>query len=330
MYGYRIFHEKIMNRLIDNVRNKTHSHAYIFEGKDMPDIKNSAELFAAALTCLNTRSAPCGTCRSCIESTAGTNPDIRHVCREIDDGKQKKTLGIEPVRNAVHDAQIRPFNAPFKVYIIEDGHLMTEEAQNAFLKTLEEPPEYAVFIILTPSAEPLLQTVLSRAVLIHFPPVADSVTEKYIREKYPDEEYRINFLVNYCGGVPTDADKIIENENFEPLRTKTLELLPLLFSKNTADAFSIQEFFKENADDTDMILDFFISYLRDIVIILCGSSERIINTDKADFLRRVSSGVPAHFCVKAVNEAIKTKDMLNRSVKQSAAIMHFALSLKKC
>ena len=328
MYGYHTFHEKIMGKLIENVRGGFNSHAYIFEGRDGADLKNSAMLFAAALTCLNIKSAPCGACRSCVESKAGTNPDIMHIVREIEDGKQKKTLGIEPIRKAVKDAQIRPFNAPLKVYIIEDGHLMTEDAQNAFLKTLEEPPEYAVFIILAPNCETLLQTILSRAVLIHFPPVSDSVTEKYIRGKYPDEEYRLNFLVKYCGGIPSEADKIIGNEAFEALRAGALEMLPLLLSKNTGDAFKIQKFFTDNKEDTDMLLDFWISYLRDIVIILRGMLDKIINTDKSEELRRISVNTQPHLCVKAVDEIIKTKDMLKRSVKHSAAIMHCALSLK--
>lgn len=328
MYGYNTLHEKLMGKLIENVRNRTNAHAYIFESEDTAELKENAEMFAAALTCLNINSAPCGNCRSCIESKAGTNPDIINIIREIEDGKQKKTLGIEPIRKAVKDAQIRPFNAPLKVYIIEDGHLMTEDAQNAFLKTLEEPPAYAVFIILAPNCETLLQTILSRAVLIHFPPVADNVTEKYIREKYPDEEYRLNFLVKYCGGIPSEADKIIENESFETLRADALEALPLLLSKNTADAFEIQKFFTDNKDNTDMILDFWVSYLRDITIILCGVSDKIINTDKFEKLRRISVNTEPHLCVKAVDEIIKTKDMLKRSVKHSAAIMHCALLFK--
>lgn len=328
MYGYHTFHEKIMNRLTENVRGGINSHAYIFEGKDEAELKSNAEMFAAALTCLSVKSAPCGSCRSCVESKAGTNPDIINVEREIEDGKQKKTLGIDPIRKAVKDAQIRPFNAPLKVYIINDGHLMTEDAQNAFLKTLEEPPEYAVFIILASNTENLLQTIHSRAVLINFPPVSDSVTEKYICEKYPDEKYRLNFLVKYCGGIPSEADKIIATENFETLRAAALELVPLFLSKNTADAFKIQKFFSDNKDDTDMILDFLISYFRDITIILCGSADKIINTDKTEQLRRISISAKPHHCVKAVDEIIKTKDMLKRSVKHSSAIIHCALSLK--
>ena len=328
MYGYTTFHEKIMNTLINSVHDGTCSHAYIFEGAPGLFVHSSAALFAAALTCLDSGIAPCGSCRSCVESKAETNPDIYHIVREKENGKLKKTLGIEPIRNAVKDAQIRPFNAPRKVYIIDEGDLMTAEAQNAFLKTLEEPPEYAVFIIIVQNSASLLQTVLSRAVLIHFPPVSDSAVEKYIREKYPEESDRTDFLVKYCGGIPGEADKIMENESFEDLRKKSLDILPSLLSPKTADAFAVQDFATENKDDVDMIMDFWVSYLRDISVIQCGIRSNIINSDKLDTLVKISSRTDERTVIKAVNEILTAKDMLSRSVKQSAAVLRCALAIK--
>ena len=328
MYGYSTFHENIMRTLIDSVHKGTNSHAYIFEGAQGLHRHISAELFAAALTCLNTEVAPCGSCRSCDESSAGTNPDIYHVEREKENGKLKKTLGIEPIRKAVKDAQIKPFNAPHKVYIIDEGDLMTPEAQNAFLKTLEEPPSYAVFIIIVNNSASLLQTVLSRAELIHFPPVSDKITEEYLLKKYPEERNRIEFLAKYCGGIPGEAEKIIENESFEELRKKTLDVLPKLLSANPADAFKVQDFFSQNSDSADLLLDFFISYLRDITVIQCGETGNIINTDKAEMLRRIAALTDERLPVKAVGEILTAKDMLSRSVKQSAAILRCALAIR--
>lgn len=328
MYGYLTFHDRIMNTLIESVHNGTSSHAYIFEGQTGLFTHSCADLFSAALTCNNQSVSPCGSCRSCIETKAGTNPDIMHIVREKENGKLKKTLGIEPIRSAVKDAQIRPFNSPRKVYIIDEGDLMTAEAQNAFLKTLEEPPEYAVFIIIVQSAESLLQTVLSRTVLIHFPPVSDDAVKKYITEKYPGEEYRIDFLVKYCAGAPGEADAVIGNEDFEELRAKSLEALPLLLSDKTSDAFAVQELFSQNGENTDMIFDFWVSYLRDIAVMQCGNFSNTINSDKSDALRRIAARTDERLVIKAVNEILKTKDMLSRSVKQSAAVLRCALSTK--
>ena len=327
MYGYMTFHDKILNNLIDSVHNKSASHAYIFEGADGLFLNNCAKLFAAALTCENTSVAPCGSCRSCIQAKADTNPDICYIVREKENGKLKKTIGIEPIRNAVKDSLVKPFNAPKKVYIIEEGDLLTTEAQNAFLKTFEEPPEYAVFIIIVQNSSALLETILSRGVLVNFPPVADSIVGKYIEENNPDEKERLDFLIKYCEGIPGEADKIIGNENFEALREKSLEMLGIFLVAKPINAFDIQSFFTENKDDTDMIFDFWISFMRDIVIILCGIRDNIINSDKFTELQKLTSRTNEAKIIKAISEILKTKDMLERSVKHSSAIMHCALAV---
>lgn len=329
MYGYTTFHEKTMNTLIESVHNGTNAHAYIFDGPKGLMKHSSAKLFAAALTCLGKGSQPCGTCRSCIESKADTNPDVLHIMREKENGKLKKTIGIEPIRNAVKDAQIKPFNAPRKVYIIDEGDLMTPEAQNAFLKTLEEPPEYAVFIIVTENSSSLLQTVLSRAVLIQFHPVSDEITRNYILQKYPDIGDRLDFVVKYCAGVPGEADRIMEWENFEELRQKSLEELPRILSPQISEAFNVQDFVTENKDDTDAIFDFWISYLRDIAIMQCGVRKNIINSDKSEALLKISGKTDERTVMTAVRELMILKDMLSRSVKQSAAVLRFALAVKQ-
>ena len=136
MYGYITFHEGLMNNLIQSVRSGASSHAYIFEGDAGLGIFSSAKLFAAALTCANKASAPCGSCPSCIQAEADTNPDIIYVEKP----KDRKTIGIEPIRAVNSDAAIRPFSSARKVYIIKEGDILTPEAQNALLKTLEEPP----------------------------------------------------------------------------------------------------------------------------------------------------------------------------------------------
>ena len=198
MYGYETFHEDLMKNLIESVHNGASSHAYIFEGEKGLGVLNSARLFAAALTCKNTGVAPCGSCQNCVESKADTNPDIIYVRPKAD----KKSIGAKDMRKLEEDVAVKPFNSKHKVYIFEDASLLTEEAQNTFLKTFEEPPEYAVFILITENSASLLQTILSRFTLVHFPSVSDAIMEKYISGKYPEEKERLPFLIKYCAGVP--------------------------------------------------------------------------------------------------------------------------------
>ena len=313
-----------MNNLIRSVRAGVSSHAYIFEGDAGLGIQSSAKLFAAALTCVNKSNAPCGSCPSCIQAGADTNPDIIYVEKP----KDRKTIGVEPIRTVNDDAAVRPFSSARKVYIINEGDILTAEAQNALLKTLEEPPEYAVFIIIVENSSVLLPTVLSRSVLIHFPPVPDSIIEKYVTEKYPDELYRLPFLKKYCEGIPGMIDSIIADENFESLRSASLEKLSKLLSSDKIDAYAVQRFLDENKDEAEKIIDFWISYLRDILAFQMYAEGSVINVDKTDLLRTMSSKFEPKLVVTGINELLTAKKMLARFVNLKALSLRAALKIR--
>lgn len=320
MYGYEIFHDELMKNLIDSVHRGAASHAYIFEGDKGLGIRNAARLFAAALTCGNTDIAPCGACPSCIEAKADTNPDIIYV-----NSGEKKSIGAEQMRDLEEDVAIKPFNSARKVYIIEDGAQLTEAAQNVFLKTFEEPPEYAVFIIITENSSLLLQTILSRFTLIHFPNVSDEAVENYIRSKYPQETERISFLVKYCAGIPGAADSVINDENFEALRATSLEKLFSLISSDRRSAFVIEKFIEENKESFPQILDFWLSFLRDVTLLQTGAGERLINIDKKDSLRQIAARINPEKTVKISEKVITSRKMTARYVNSKAVSMWLAL-----
>lgn len=321
MYGYDIFHDDLMQSLINTVREGTCSHAYIFEGAKGLGILTAARLFAAALTCKNTEIAPCTSCPSCIEAKADTNPDIVYVRPD----KDKKSIGTDNMRNVEEDAAIKPFAAARKVYIIEDGALLTEPAQNVFLKTLEEPPEYAAFIIVIENAEVLLQTIRSRAVIVHFPNVSDDTVRTYIAGKYPEVQERIDFLVKYCAGVPLIADSVIEDEEFETLRNAALDKLPALLSDKEIRAFELQKFTEDNKDSFVKIADFWLSFLRDVLLLQTGARDNIINVDKQDKLRAVSSKINPEKIVAVMDRLITAQKMAARYVNTKAISLWLAL-----
>lgn len=320
MYGYEIFHDNLMESLIKSVRNGTSSHAYIFEGDKGLLIDNAASLFASALVCPNEETAPCGECASCIEAKAKTNPDIIYV-----NSGNKKTIGAEQMRELENDVAIKPFNSKYKVYIFEDGNLFTEAAQNVFLKTFEEPPEYAVFIIIIENASLLLNTILSRFTLVHFPPVSMTVTEEYIKKHYPEQTDRLEFLSRFCSGVPGRADKIIEDEEFEPLRNDVLEFLSGLISHNRQTAFEFEKFLDEKKDKADKILDFLFGYLRDIIIIQSGMYDEIINIDKFEALKTTAAKYAPETVMSLSDRTITAQKMVSRYVSPKAVALWLSL-----
>lgn len=325
MYGYTVFHPKIAQNLIKNVRGSRVSNTYIFEGVKGMYKTETARLFANALVCRNISAAPCGECHPCIEARAMTNPDIKLVTHDTGaDGKPKKTIGIDTAREICADAALKPAGIR-KVYIIPDGENMTVEAQNALLKTLEEPPAYAVFIIIVPSASVLLPTIISRSEVISFNQVSAEIIRKYIEEKYPDKRESAGFITKYCAGVPGIADKTAVDEDFENMRSGSLMMLTALVSQDPSDAFKVQKYIEENKDSAGDIVDMWIMFLRDISVIQCGEPEAVINSDRLETLRGISSKIEPARCMNAVKRLVECKEMMSKSVKLSAAVLRCAL-----
>lgn len=325
MYGYKTFHQELMNNLIESVRSGNASHAYIFEGAKGLFKFESARLFAAALTCLSTHNSPCGVCSSCSEAIANSNPDIIYVEKP----KDKTRITVDTIRKINEDAVIKPFNSPKKVYIIKDGDLLNDEAQNAFLKTFEEPPEYAVFIIITEASAKLLPTILSRAIVISFPQVSDKIIEKLLLENYPEERERIPFIVKLCEGIPGRAEEIINNKQFEEIRASSLDMLRFLMSSSKSDAFKIEDFIDKNKESSDEIFDFWISFLRDLLVLQCSAFDCVINIDKLSMLKKYSENYSEKKAASAIDALLESKKMLDRYVKPGAAALHCALKIKK-
>ncbi len=323
MYGYTVFHEKLMDTLLSSVRENANANTYIFEGAQGLGKHEAALLFAKSLVCTNVSQAPCCDCPACSEAQSGSHPDIVFVNGE----KDKATIGVEPIRDMITECLIKPFYNRHKVFIINDGDSLTVQAQNAFLKLIEEPPQYAVFIIVSTNAQSLLETVRSRAVTITFTPVSDSDIRNYIEAKYPDES-RLDFLVKYSMGIPGYVDKIIEREDFDVLREEVLNLVPRLLSKNKAHAFDVAEFIDSHKDSAAEIYDMMLMYLRDAIIYASGRPDKIINTDKADKIGLLASSYSSRLLALASDEIMTSKKMLERYVKASATALRAGLSIK--
>lgn len=317
MYGYQTFHEKIMLELINAARSGQARHAYIFEGDEGLSLYSSARLFAAALTCTG-ENAPCGECVNCRLSHSGTNPDITDV------ETKKKSIGVDEVRAVSEDAYIKPFNSEKKVYIINNAHIMTPQAQNAFLKTLEEPPSFAVFILITPDEENLLQTVRSRCVTVRFPRVSDETVRRYVEQKYPDCG-NIDFVVRYSAGIPENADSIINDEGFDELRKTAFDALARVMSQRKLDAYEAAEFMENNKERADVVLELWISFVRDIILIQQGCDSLLTNSDFMPRLVRAANSFDDKKTVNVQMRLIEAVKMQKRYVNLRALTMRLAL-----
>lgn len=322
MYGYTIFHDNIMESLFDSINAGKSANSYIFAGAKGTYKHECARLFAAALCCTGEKS-PCNICSECTGAKANTNPDIKHITKP----QNKTRLDVETIRSLCEDVIIRPFTSKKKIYIIDDGDLMTPEAQNAFLKTFEEPPEYAVFIIVCENTDNLLQTIISRASVVSFPAVEKEKVRAYVREKYPDHIDKESFLVNYSEGIPGKIDEVLADEDFYERRQDALSHLGALLSDETEKAFEIEEYIKENSDTASEIFDFWISFLRDMMVLRCGAFDCVINTDLQSELHSLCETTNSEKISNAIDILIEGKHMLARYVKTTAVALRCALKI---
>lgn len=179
-----VANEQLKARLSHELLAKSLSHAYILEGAFGTGKHTLALQIAAALACEkkddSARPLPCGQCPSCKKILSHGSPDVIYINRG-----EKATLGVEAVRELKQDVYVAPNDIGEKIYIIEDAHLMTVQAQNALLLTLEEPPPYVLFLLLCETATPLLETVRSRAPTLRTEQIDAPLMNDYLKQHFP-------------------------------------------------------------------------------------------------------------------------------------------------
>lgn len=174
------------------IRRGRVAHAYLFRGPEGVGKSTAAQLFAQTLVCERAEGEPCGECRSCQLSAQGNHPDVRLITFELDDkGRTKTEISIHQIRQdpdgphqtprpLVQDAVLRPLLGKRKVYIVDPAHRMSQAAANAMLKVLEEPPPYAVLILVSSQPAALLPTVLSRCQQVTFQLAGSAALEEHL------------------------------------------------------------------------------------------------------------------------------------------------------
>ena len=189
-----IGNNKIKNELIKAFSTNSIAHSYIFSGQYGIGKKQIAIEFAKMILCLNKDNAPCGECKSCLELENDNNPDFNII---KPDGKIK----IDQIRQMLEKVYEKPIISDKKVYIIDDAETMTVEAQNCLLKTLEEPPEYIVIILITSNESNLINTIKSRCLKLTFNPLENSEIKQYLEKNLDFQNVSETMLEIFEGSI---------------------------------------------------------------------------------------------------------------------------------
>ncbi len=253
---------QVKNYLQKALYNQQISHAYILSGETGSGKHSVAAAFAAALLCENRTDDACGTCPSCVQAASGNHPDIIWVTHE-----KPASISVDDIRQQVNrSVAIRPYSGTHKVYIIPDGEMMTTQAQNALLKTIEEPPEYVVIILLTTNEQMLLPTITSRCVTLPLRPVSRRAVKNYLMEEYRLPDYEAGICANFAQGNIGKAVKLATQENFSAIKNQVIALARYIGDMSVNQAVEGIKNYKEYKIEIQDFLDFLAVWYRDILL----------------------------------------------------------------
>ena len=254
--------EQLKEHLQNAISMNKVSHAYIINGERSSGKEFVAKIFAMTLQCEKGETEPCGECHSCKQAMSNNQPDIIFISHE-----KPGSIGVEDIRGQINnDIGIKPYSSPRKVYIMNEGEKMTVQAQNALLKTLEEPPEYAVIIILTTNVDSLLPTILSRCVVLNMKPVEDALVKKYLMTELQVPDYKANICVAFARGNVGKAKLLANSEEFEKVKDEAVTLVKHISEMETHEVVKAIKKISEYKLDVNDYLDILSIWYRDVLL----------------------------------------------------------------
>lgn len=261
------------------------SHAYIINGEKSSGKEFIAKVFAMALQCEKGTSEPCQECHSCHQALSGNHPDIIFVTHE-----KPNSVSVDDIRTQINgDVSIKPYSRPYKVYIVNEAEKMTVQAQNAILKTLEEPPEYVVILLLTTNVNAMLPTILSRCVVLNMKPVADELVRGFLMRQMMVPDYKAEICVAFARGNIGKAKALASSEDFENVKSEALSLLKYINEMELSEIIAAIKKINEYKLEINDYLDIFSVWYRDVLLFKATSDiNHLVFREEIQTLRRTA------------------------------------------
>lgn len=303
----------IKNTLSSDLAEGKNAHAYILEGPRGSGKHTAALQIAASVLCESRtdekRPLPCGVCSACRKVLGGFSVDVLTISNG-----DKASIGVEPIRDVKHSLYITPNDGEKKFYIIENAHLMTVQAQNALLLSLEEPPPYVIFLLLCEDSSALLETIRSRAPVIKMERFQPDFIEKYLREKYSASasHEKIVYAAHLSGGAIGRAVELYEHGEAErKLYSTAEELVKNLLTARKSDALVfISRSMPKDRKSTREVLSLSRLALRDILADKKGGELLFYSS---------SDGAPAYAKKTPARRVLELNTMLSKAEEDIAA-----------
>ena len=323
MSDFILGNEKIRHHLRESIIKQSISHAYILAGDKGIGKSKIAREFAMELIC--EKHTGCGECPACRQFLADAYPDFFYM-----DAEGKESIGIDKIReNIVNDFLIRPYHGKVKIYIIDEADKMTVGAQNALLKTIEEPPEYVVILLLVRNMSLLLETIRSRCIKLLLSVVSNDRIKSWLVEKGTSEDLA-TVVASYSNGAPGIAKAMAESEDFAGMYNQNVEFLKKISEASINDILLFIEKLKKRTGGFKDFINFLRLWYRDICILkLTKKTDNLVFIREEGIILRLSR----EYTFKKINSIIdlidETETRLNSNVSGDTVMELLFIGLRK-
>ncbi len=318
-------HEQIKEHMQAAIRDKKPFHAYLFQGEEGVGKEALARTFAAGLQCQSeSTDKPCKECVSCRQMESGNQPDVIWVTRE------KASLGVDEIREQLcNTMDIKPFSSPYKIYLVPEAEKMTEAAQIALLKTIEEPPEYGIVILMTSNISALLPTIQSRCLTMEFRPLSTAVVESYVKEHCQVPDYQARASAAFAQGNLGKAMRYAKSEDFIERKDHIISLLRHVEQMDLSEMLAVIKDLGTRKDEVRDYIDLMVLWYRDVLLFKATKDiNQLLFQDEASYISREAS----HRSYEKIEEILqafeKAKVRLRANVNFDITMELMLLALK--
>ena len=321
-----IGHGKIINHFQTAIKKGQVSHAYILEGETGSGKKMLAKAFAQALECESGSGEGCEICHSCMMAQSGNHPDIIWVSHE-----KPNTISVADIRSQINgDIAVKPYSGKYKIYIIDQAEKMNEQAQNALLKTIEEPPAYAVILLLASHTGYFLPTILSRCIKLSLKPVDEEKIRDYILEHTTLSQEEAEFCAGYSMGNLGKAMNIATSDTRNEMKKECIHLLSYIQEMEIHEVISYLKEFGKYKEDIIEFLDMMLVWFHDILILkTTKSADRTVFKEQYNVLNKMT----VHMSYEGIQIILcafdKAKIRLRANVNFDVALELLLLTIKE-